>query len=105
MGYFSQMKVAKLSDVKNGLSHYVEHVRGGGRVRILHRGVPVADLVPVSERAEEGLGVNWNTEELERRGLVRRGRGGLPPELAKPGPRCRGKSIVDTLLEERHSGR
>jgi len=98
------MKVAKLSDVKNGLSRYVEHVRAGGRVRILHRGVPVADLVPVADSAVETSGVNWNTEELERRGLVRRGRGGLPPELAKPGPRCRGKSIVDTLLEERHSG-
>ena len=41
------MKVANLADVKNDLSRFVAQVRRGGRVRILVRGVPAADLVPV----------------------------------------------------------
>lgn len=96
------MKVAKLSDVKNDLSRYVDHVRGGGKVRILHRGVPVADLVPISRPRDDGSAVDWNLEELERRGMVTRGQTRASAQLDKPGPRVRGKSIVDTLLDERH---
>ncbi len=38
------MKVVNLSEAKNNLSRYVEQARRGERVRILVRGVPVAQL-------------------------------------------------------------
>ncbi len=71
-------------------------------MRILHRGVPVADLVPVAQTGDEGSGVDRNSEELEGRGMVKRGQARASAQLDKQGPRVRGKSIVDTLLDERH---
>jgi len=97
------MRVANLTDVKDELSRYVEYVRRGERVRILVRGTPVADLVPVGEQAEEA-GEEWTREELsdlERKGVIRRGSGALPAELSKPGPAVRGADAVRALVEER----
>jgi len=94
----------KLSDVKNNLSRYVERVRHGERIRILVRGVPVADLVPV----HEGLASaddRANLDELERRGLIRRGTVRLDPQLFEPGPAAKGKPLSAYLLEERAEGR
>jgi prevent-host-death family protein len=97
------VKVANLTDVKDELSRYVEYVRRGERVRILVRGTPVADLVPVSEQAE-GPGEEWTDEELsdlERKGVIRRGSGPFPAELLKPGPAVKGADAVGALIEER----
>lgn len=103
--YYSQMRVAKLSDVKNDLSRYVSQVRRGGTVRILVRGVPAADLVPVRGDAP---GDDGELAELEKLGVARRG-AALGPveerELSRPGPRVRGASVVTTLLEERRRSR
>jgi prevent-host-death family protein len=95
------MKTASLSEVKNDLSRYVDHVRRGATVRILVRGLPVADLVPVvsGEVSSEEL------EDLERRGVIRQGKGGFPSELEKPGPKVKRGSAVDLLLEDRRRGR
>jgi antitoxin (DNA-binding transcriptional repressor) of toxin-antitoxin stability system len=101
------MRAANLAQVKNQLSRFVAMARRGTRVRILVRGVPAADLVPVEtgptpESEEHDLG------ELERLGLVRRG-GKLGPgdekELGRPGPRVRGGRAAEAVLAERRSGR
>ena len=63
------MRVANLAEVKNSLSRYVAQVRRGGTVRILVRGVPVADLVPVESRDESGAG-DAELAELERLSLA-----------------------------------
>lgn len=97
------MKVANLTEVKDELSRFVEYARRGERVRILVRGRPVADLVPVGEQAEEP-GEEWTRAELrllERKGVIRRGVGGFPAELLKPGPAVKGGDAVGALLEER----
>ena len=75
------MEQAKLSDVKDGLSRYVEKVRKGARVRILVRGVAVADLVPIDTKADLG--------EVE-------------PELLKPGQQAKGRALSDMIVDERH---
>ena len=95
------MKTASLTDVKNGLSHYVDHVRHGGRVRILSRGVPVADIVPVAEGATSSGEDRWDLDALERQGTARSGPGGACPELDRPGPRVRGNAGVAALLADR----
>jgi prevent-host-death family protein len=95
------MKVAKLSEVKNQLSKYVEAVRRGERVRIVVRGVPAADLVPVTEASAGPAAEESSLRELERRGWIRRGKGGLDPEILAGGPRTRGKPLSAIVIEER----
>ena len=101
------MKVVKISEAKAHLSRHLEFVRSGGRVRIMDRDVPVADIVPVErarrvdEHDDEAL-----LQSLERRGLLRRGkRGVLPRELFRPGPRDPEGAVLSALLEERRDGR
>lgn len=96
------MKTANLSDVKNDLSRYVAEVRAGGRVRILLRGVPVADLVPVERASEED---EWGLDELERKGAVVRGKGGIDARLLRPGPKAKGRPTSELLVEDRRAGR
>lgn len=99
------MKRVTTSEARNNLSRLLAFVRRGGRVRILDRDLPVADLVPadVGEDPEDEWGA-------VRRGVARPGAGGPPdPELLRPGPRLRGPArgtrAVEALLEERRGGR
>ncbi|MEE8409225.1 MAG: type II toxin-antitoxin system Phd/YefM family antitoxin [Myxococcota bacterium] len=98
------MRTEKLTDVKNNLSRLVEQVRHGERIRILVRGVPVADLVPIGDEAgrEEAPG---HLAELERRGVIRRGTGSIADELLQPGPKAGGKPLSQYVVDERESGR
>ena len=98
------MKMVSLSEAKANLSRHVERVRHGESVRIQVRGVPVAELVPV-EGGMSGEAEAGELQELERAGLVRRGRGALPDAIFKPGPAVRGKGVMSALLDERRAGR
>jgi prevent-host-death family protein len=101
------MKSASLTSVKNELSRYVERVRRGERIRILLRGRPVAELVPVAPWTEP----EWDERDLidlERAGVVRRGRALTQREertLAAAGPRVRDGRAVEVLLAERRRAR
>ncbi len=98
------MKKARIAELKNNLSRYLEHVKGGGSVLVLDRDQPVAQIVPLRP-AVRGSGANAERlVRLERRGLIRRGTGGLPEWLGrrKP-PRLRG-SLLKDLLDEREGG-
>jgi prevent-host-death family protein len=97
------MKRVKVSDAKANLSRHLEYVRRGGRIRIVHRNAPIADLVPIELDERD----DWGHDELERKGLLRRGKGGpLPAGLMRPGPRPRrSASGVAALLEERRRDR
>jgi prevent-host-death family protein len=99
------MAAAKLSDVKNDLSRYVARARRGERIRILVRGVPVAEIGPIDHALEGDKDEETRLADLERRGIIRRGRGGLEPGILKPGPRPRGRATSDLLVEERRSSR
>jgi prevent-host-death family protein len=98
------MKLVKIADAKNNLSRYLAYVRRGGRIRILDRETPVADLVPVEAPLpgdDDAL-----LQSLERRGILRRGAGGkLPSEILTPGPGGPEPEVVEALLEERRSSR
>jgi prevent-host-death family protein len=98
------MKMVSLSEAKANLSRHVERVRHGESVRIQVRGVPVAELVPV-DSGTQGKGDDGELRELERAGLVRRGRGTLPDAIFKPGPAVRGRGVMAALLDERRAGR
>jgi prevent-host-death family protein len=98
------MKAANLSDVKNDLSRFVARARRGERIRILVRGVPVAELGPVDAASSTKEDEARRLAALEKAGVIRRGKGGLDRSLLKPGPRPRGRAASDELIDERRSG-
>ena len=98
------MKVVSLSEAKANLSRHIDRVRHGESVRIQVRGVPVAELVPAGGGAS-GDGDAGGLHELERAGLVRRGRGPFPDTILQPGPAVRGKGVMAALLDDRKDGR
>jgi prevent-host-death family protein len=98
------VKSAKIADLKNNLSRYLEHVKAGGSVMVLERDRPVAQIVPLSGSRGRRAGVDARLARLERRGIIRRGTGGLPDWLGqRRPPRLRG-SVLKDLLAERGRG-
>lgn len=98
------MKTARIAELKNNLSRYLEHVRAGGSVLVLDRDHPVARLVPVETTTDRtGGSDSARLTDLERKGLARRGAGGLPPWLDRPRPRLK-RSLLKDLLAERRTG-
>ena len=72
------MKMLSLSEAKANLSRHAERVRHGESLRIQVRGVPVAELVPVTEGAE-GDADTGELRELERTGRAPNGSARNPP--------------------------
>lgn len=93
-----------VTEAKNRLSALLDRVREGETVLITDRGIPVAQLAPpVAESDDDRLA------RLERKGIIRRGRGGKLPSLdilaqpLRPGEKPAG--ALDALIEERRTGR
>jgi len=99
------MKSAKIAELKNNLSRYLDHVKAGGSVLVLDRDQPVARIVPLASPSGRGKGGDdARLARLERGGLIRRGTGGSPDWLGRRRPsRLRG-SVLRDLLAERRSG-
>lgn len=98
------MRRAKIGELKNNLSRYLDHVRGGGTVVVVDRDQPIARLVPIAESAPGSAGDDERLARLERRGLIRRGDGRL---LRRLGRRCTARvrgSVVADVLAEREQG-
>jgi len=96
------MKRANIGELRNNLSRYLEHVRGGGEVVVLDRDRPIARITAVT--AGRQLDDTGRMARLERRGLVRAGKGRLPAWLGRRRPpRLRG-SVLRDLLAERKEG-
>ncbi len=96
------MKKAKIGELRNNLSRYLEHVRGGGEVVVLDRDRPIARIVAVAAGKSTDDG---RLTRLERQGLVRAGTGGLPSWFGRRRPpRVKG-SVLHDLLAERREGR
>jgi len=98
------MKKASVTEAKNNLSAILQQVREGETYLILDRGKPVARLEPM---AAEGRGGDERRADLERRGLLHRGRGRVRKELVDAAPPQLPKDVsaLDHLLEERKEGR
>lgn len=77
---------------------------GGGTVRILLRGVPVADLVPIEAGSISSRSAAQSLADLERRSILRRGSGSAWGERLKRGPSLRGHSVIEDIREEREGG-
>jgi prevent-host-death family protein len=98
------MKRAKIAELKNNLSRYLDHVRSGGSVLVLDRDQPVARIVPLEPTARDHTKIDPRLLRLERRGLIRRGTGKLPPWFGKRRPpRLRGSVLAELLGERKES--
>jgi len=99
------MKRAKISELRDRLSQYLDHVRAGGRVLVLDRNRPIAEIVPIRDPSATTSADADRLASLEREGIIRRGTGKppvlLPPEEL-PGE---GARVLDAVLEERENGR
>jgi len=100
------MKQAKISELKNQLSRYLDLVRGGETIQVLDRDVPIAQIVPIPARARPSSSdEDAHLADLERRGLIRRGRGRLPKFMLESDPPGEPSGVLDALLDERREGR
>ena len=96
------MKIATITEAKNGLSALIDQVKAGQSVVITERGIPVARIEPITSAPDQ----TGRLERLERAGIVKRPSAPPPLDLLrKPGPRLRdGASVVETVIEERRTG-
>jgi prevent-host-death family protein len=97
------MKIATITEAKNGLSALLDRVRAGETILIVDRGVPVARLEPARGSDDAG----GRIARLERAGILRPPTG--PPRLdilSKPPPKpAKDADVVGAVLEERRAGR
>lgn len=98
-------KKAKIGELRNGLSRYLEHVRAGGTVVVYDRHTPVAEIVPILRPKSRAGKDAERIARLEARGLIRRGAGTgkwfqKHTALKIPGT----ASVLEALLEERETG-
>jgi prevent-host-death family protein len=98
------MKKASISETKNNLSAILRQVREGETFLIVDHGKPVARIEPL---AKAGQSADLRRADLERRGILRRGRGQVRREILQTPPPAlpRKVSALALLLEERESGR
>lgn len=97
------MKTAKIAELRDGLSRFLDYVKAGGRVVVLDRDRPVAEIIPVT--AAGGTESDRATiDALERKGIVRKGaRSVSASSLSGPLP-GKDAGVLDALLEERRKG-
>jgi len=98
------MKYARIGQLRDGLSRYIDQVREGNEVLVLDRDRPVARIVAAGATHPAPGGDAERLLDLERRGLLRRGKGRYPAVLKRGRPvKVRGSVLTD-LRAERESG-
>jgi prevent-host-death family protein len=96
-------RIAKVSELKAGLSAYLARVKSGEEVVVTDRGTPIAKLVPIPRTADHEM---ERLRDMERRGLITLGTGTIPPGFwDMPRPEDPGDGVLKALLEEREHGR
>jgi prevent-host-death family protein len=98
------VKRAKIAQLKNHLSRYLDQVRHGETVVVMDRDQPIAHIVPLKTCASGNGDDEERLSRLERHGLIRRGTGQLPAWLGRRKPPRLRRSLLRDLLAERESG-
>lgn len=97
------MKAVNVAELKNRLSHYLRLVRRGEAILVRDRDRVIARLEPAGDAGAAGEPAE-HLADLERRGIVRRGRPPLPRELLARRPKVKA-DVVAALLRERRDSR
>jgi antitoxin (DNA-binding transcriptional repressor) of toxin-antitoxin stability system len=97
------MKTVNISELKNRLSHYLRLVRRGEALLVCDRDRVIARIEPAGGSAVRGEDDEW-LAQLERDGIIRRGKGKLSPAWMRQRPRVKA-DVVQALIDERERGR
>jgi len=103
-GYLVAMTPVNVAELKNRLSHYLRLVRRGQPILVRDRDRVIARIEPAGSPDARGGNDETRLSELEARGIIRRGRGRITPDLWARRPRT-GADAVGALLSERADGR
>jgi prevent-host-death family protein len=96
------MQKAAVSELKASLSEYLGRVKAGEDLLITDRGRPVAKIIPLPREN----GITPELVALEKAGLVKIGRGGLPEGFWNMNRPLDSKGAARaSLREERENGR
>jgi prevent-host-death family protein len=91
-------RTTSVVELKARLSEHLRLVKAGHELVVTERGVPVARVLPLDDAERKST----RRLRLTRAGLLKPGRGKLPPLLRKPPTGGqRGAGVLDALLEER----
>jgi antitoxin (DNA-binding transcriptional repressor) of toxin-antitoxin stability system len=94
------MKSVKIAELKNRLSYYLRRVQRGESILVCDRDRVIARIERVGGEAPvPGSDAEW-LDRLERRGVIRRGRGSLTAEWVSRAPVV-DADVVGALLRER----
>ncbi|MGB6088739.1 MAG: hypothetical protein WBG26_04540 [Candidatus Binataceae bacterium] len=98
-------KVARIGQLRDGLSRYIKHVRSGGTVVVYERDTPVAEIIPIRQPRSRAGKDEERIARLEAQGSIVRGAGTGKwfqkyTALKIPGA----ASVLQALLEERETG-
>jgi antitoxin (DNA-binding transcriptional repressor) of toxin-antitoxin stability system len=97
------MRTAQVSELKDRLDEVIEAVKNGETVEIREGNSALAEVVPLRKAAPEATGGSTLSPDLVREGKARRGTGTLPDDFfTRPLPTAK-KSVLEALLEDRHS--
>ena len=98
------MKRASITDAKNGLSALLDRVRHGETIIIEDRGIPVAQLNPVTGRT--AISDRDRLTRLERQGIIRPAESTGPSTLLRtpPPPPRRRVALSQFVRAERSEG-
>ena len=98
------MKTVKIAELRNRLSYYLRRVQGGESILVCDRDRAIARIERIEPYAQSSSSdADW-LERLERRGVVRRGKGKPTREWLARSPLVRA-DVVAALLQEREEGR
>jgi prevent-host-death family protein len=91
-------RTASVVALKSRLSEHLRLVMAGHEIVVTERGLPVARLLPL----DDGERRSTRRLRLTRTGVLKPGRGKLPPALKRPpqGPDV-GATVVEALVAER----
>ena len=98
------MHIVNIADLRNRLSHYLKFVRRGQPVLIRSRDRIVARIEPAGETGDSAAPGQRQLQDLETRGIVRRGKRPLDRDFLARRPRIKA-DVVAALLAEREEGR
>src|SRR5262245_62686668 len=98
------MKSVNVAKLKNRLSHYLRMVRGGQSVLVRDRDRVIARIEPAGGADARPGSDAARLADLEARGILKRGRGRITPDLWSRRPMTHADA-VGALLRERDDGR
>lgn len=98
------MMTVKIAELRNRLSYYLRRVQRGESILVCERDRVIARIERVEPHVQGSAGDAEWLSRLERRGVVRRGKGNLTKDWLARRPVIRA-DVVAALLQEREEGR